>query len=628
MHRKRMIVFSAFLVAIMPGLTATNAVASLGMGFGHAEVMLDWGDGTDYRVFVFRNESELGANLDNAIGHAVTASLFGTVKASYNVFRDPSIAHNLEVTSNTTETQDFISTVQFPINPLAANTLSAQLLVDLIDANSNGQVALTGTAGSTNAIQTVAVTGGPIGPPLGAAITTPGVHSFVLDPVSGPTPTGNMLFLRTSFSLSPGDTAHIISRFIIDEHTGIPFAEIPDLPDPADGPFFNVIDINSPETSLGNNARIGAQTQLNLMAGGSIGEDFSAGDPLFLTPDIEVNISGGTMGDDFRLFNESVANISGGTTADVFTFGNSELNVSGGNVGFLVLEEGSAASVSAGVVGGLNIREGAVNISGGTVGGAFGAGLRAEGGVTTISGGTIIGSGITLQGGDINISGGTIDGGCGICAFAVADGSVVNISGGSFKGNVQGLSALTGTETVFNIYGGTFSPNIYVSDDNELHFYGTEFLLDGVPIDGLEYGEAFEITNRNVTLTGLLADGSPLSVELNSVFASGKDHVSLGALLTVTLVLPGDYNDDGTVNAADYVVWRNNVGTEAALPNDITPWSVTDADHNVWRKNFGTSRANGATAAATVPEPSTLLTIAGSLLVATIAGGWRCKNRR
>jgi hypothetical protein len=34
--------------------------------------------------------------------------------------------------------------------------------------------------------------------------------------------------------------------------------------------------------------------------------------------------------------------------------------------------------------------------------------------------------------------------------------------------------------------------------------------------------------------------------------------------------LPGDYNDDGTVDAADYVAWRKNVGAPAGtLPNDI-----------------------------------------------------------
>jgi hypothetical protein len=92
--------------------------------------------------------------------------------------------------------------------------------------------------------------------------------------------------------------------------------------------------------------------------------------------------------------------------------------------------------------------------------------------------------------------------------------------------------------------------------------------------------------------------------------------LSVGALLTVTLVLPGDYNDDGTVNAADYVVWRNNVGTDANIPNDVTPWSVSPTDYDVWRAGFGQSRANGAAAGRPVPEPSTLAGVMVGVLAA------------
>ena len=44
---------------------------------------------------------------------------------------------------------------------------------------------------------------------------------------------------------------------------------------------------------------------------------------------------------------------------------------------------------------------------------------------------------------------------------------------------------------------------------------------------------------------------------------------SYGALLTSTPNPTGDYNNDGIVDAADYVLWRSMVGTE--LPNDSTP---------------------------------------------------------
>jgi hypothetical protein len=67
----------------------------------------------------------------------------------------------------------------------------------------------------------------------------------------------------------------------------------------------------------------------------------------------------------------------------------------------------------------------------------------------------------------------------------------------------------------------------------------------------------------------------------------------------------GDYNDNGTVDAADYVVWRDQLGQSATIPNDETPGMVTEGDYDVWRRNFGLSSGGGA-AAAVVPEPAGL----------------------
>jgi hypothetical protein len=63
---------------------------------------------------------------------------------------------------------------------------------------------------------------------------------------------------------------------------------------------------------------------------------------------------------------------------------------------------------------------------------------------------------------------------------------------------------------------------------------------------------------------------------------------------------PGDFNQDGTVDAADYVVWRKTDGTQTG--------------YDTWRANFGTSLLAGSGAAipsaeplSAVPEPSTLM---------------------
>jgi len=76
--------------------------------------------------------------------------------------------------------------------------------------------------------------------------------------------------------------------------------------------------------------------------------------------------------------------------------------------------------------------------------------------------------------------------------------------------------------------------------------------------------------------------------------------------------IPGDFNDDGRVDAADYTVWRNGLGV-----------TYVPMDYDTWKDNFGkTSAGSGAggstsgkpLAAANVPEPA-----AATLLVVAIA---------
>jgi hypothetical protein len=72
--------------------------------------------------------------------------------------------------------------------------------------------------------------------------------------------------------------------------------------------------------------------------------------------------------------------------------------------------------------------------------------------------------------------------------------------------------------------------------------------------------------------------------------------------------VPGDYNNDSTVNAADYTVWRNG----GPLLNEVagvTPGQTTPEDYDAWRVRFGNTSGAGAGSAlvAAVPEPSTFV---------------------
>lgn len=95
------------------------------------------------------------------------------------------------------------------------------------------------------------------------------------------------------------------------------------------------------------------------------------------------------------------------------------------------------------------------------------------------------------------------------------------------------------------------------------------------------------------------------------------------SIVIVPTLLIGDYNGNGTVDTADYTVWRNASPT-ATLPNDDTPGVVDGSDYEDWRANFGKSgpAGSGALGAASVPEPAGIL-----LMLMAILAGSMVRNR-
>jgi T5SS/PEP-CTERM-associated repeat protein len=89
--------------------------------------------------------------------------------------------------------------------------------------------------------------------------------------------------------------------------------------------------------------------------------------------------------------------------------------------------------------------------------------------------------------------------------------------------------------------------------------------------------------------------------------AFNQQQIVLSSFLTGSL--PGDFNHNGVVDAADYVVWRKSDGTPA--------------NYNIWRAHFGQTPGSGAgvSANAAVPEPATAV-----LLI--FAAAVRCLKRR
>jgi len=89
--------------------------------------------------------------------------------------------------------------------------------------------------------------------------------------------------------------------------------------------------------------------------------------------------------------------------------------------------------------------------------------------------------------------------------------------------------------------------------------------------------------------------------------------------------LAGDYNSDGKIDAADYTVWRDNLGT-ATLPNrspGITG-PVGTADYTYWKTHFGMGVGSGALNAVAVPETGTIAILLACAPLAVLA----CRGNR
>jgi hypothetical protein len=73
----------------------------------------------------------------------------------------------------------------------------------------------------------------------------------------------------------------------------------------------------------------------------------------------------------------------------------------------------------------------------------------------------------------------------------------------------------------------------------------------------------------------------------------------------------GDYNGDHVVDAADYTVWRDTLGTSAdpfgSGADGVADGTIDQLDYDFWKQHFGQTVAGSGGSALAVPEPATWL---------------------
>jgi hypothetical protein len=151
---------------------------------------------------------------------------------------------------------------------------------------------------------------------------------------------------------------------------------------------------------------------------------------------------------------------------------------------------------------------------------------------------------------------------------------------------------------------GTTSPRRNTNGTSAAVLYDDDDMIDWPNNDDASSVELTSLSaDPSQGASWLLSNGrSPMQVTATLPDHTGGDIGSPGAVGTELAGVLGDYNDNGIVDAADYVLWRN--GGPLQNESDM-PGTVNQADYDFWRARFGaTSGAAAALNAANVPEPS------------------------
>src|SRR5262249_50565286 len=116
-----------------------------------------------------------------------------------------------------------------------------------------------------------------------------------------------------------------------------------------------------------------------------------------------------------------------------------------------------------------------------------------------------------------------------------------------------------------------------------------------------QVGRTFDLFDwSGVSPTGAFTVSSPYTWNLSNLYTTGE---------VTLLAIPGlfgDFNHDGTVDTADYVVWRKTGGSAA--------------DYSAWRAHFGQTAFRGAvlppagSLSPAVPEPPGMMLVVCGLV--------------
>lgn len=286
----------------------------------------------------------------------------------------------------------------------------------------------------------------------------------------------------------------------------------------------------------------------------------------------------------------------------------SSLTIGGSGTGTLEIHSGGFVSVFGGVT---------VN-SASTLDLTTGASLETTVGQSITNNGLIRASGGTQIRADI-VSAGTLN-----LLDASVTRSVTLQANSQMTADNSTVGSLTQQSTAnmnFSLRGASDFDNLAVTGAASLASSGkfVVSLLGGfAPIAGTEFQVLTASSISGVPTVDFSA--APLGSGLAWGVALSPTSISL---VVLSFGIAGDYNGDGSVDAADYVLWRKHNNTAVTLSNDATP-GTSAADYSVWRSHFGQSQGSesGAISNSAVPEPAAIMPLMFGV------ASWSLRRRR
>lgn len=324
--------------------------------------------------------------------------------------------------------------------------------------------------------------------------------------------------------------------------------------------FDTVIDVTSP--SIGDDALFQSSTQINLLAGGAIGERLSLGSVATPAEKVELNVFGGVVGNDAGAAGDATIHAFGGLVQSGLRLNDgARLVLDGGNVrGGVRASSGSRIELNQGILG----PDAIVRGEGSTFEmlGGIAQGIGVESFATaSIESGVVQGTVQLSTSARLDVTGGAIEGGIDVSTDALATlrGGIVNglvsveqAGRVAVEGNTVANEVRIGSGGTLEVLGGTVTGGVELTSNGSLRVSGGSIAGPLVPrdhamvqIDGGRIGDGLLAQGSStLTLTGGSVGDNPRIINDSTFIQTGG---TVGDLL-------------GLVGNSSYVLSGGSVG--------------------------------------------------------------------